>query len=291
MLSRMARRSPQQQRLLGSGCLGRLRHQSSQKTESTDALLLEIRDLKAMVSTLHHDHRIHTERVQKQIEANVARLERNYRQVEESKTLHARSQKLLHSLLELRELKVRGVSLVNRWTITGLLIFSLVGWSIRHHIYKQVGKEAAEMASAALEQEKLIETAVATLNAIAKDPETLHSLVDLLDQLLKNPGTRAALVEILVWTFQQDQILASLIELLMWVFSDQALTTKTGEFLMKALDDPSAKQMLHSQTAELVRATVLDQRVQRDTGVGIKAATLWATTPRVLTKSWWTGSE
>jgi len=225
-------------------------------------------------------------KLEQQSKANAARLEAEMTQgrADMSRKLHARLEGMLTQISELR---LRGFSVFTRWTVGVGLGLVVVGFIAKDRIYKQVGKEAAEMATHALEQQRLIERAVAAVNAVAKDPDTLASLVALLEQLLRDPSTRKALIELLVWAFQQKEVISNLVSLLQYVFSDPSLRAATGEFLMKSLDDPEAKEMLHAQTAALVQATVLDEAVQRDAGTGLSAAGLCAVTPRFLTRAWW----
>ena len=64
----------------------------------------------------------------------------------------------------------------------------------------------------------------------------------------------------------------SLVDLLCAAYQDAGLQHKTGVFALEALDTDDARDMLDVQVQRLVSAAVLDDQVQRDTGVGVRAA-------------------
>ena len=64
----------------------------------------------------------------------------------------------------------------------------------------------------------------------------------------------------------------ALVDLLCAAYQDAGLQHKTGVFALEALDTDDARDMLDVQVQRLVRTTVLDDQVQRDTGVGVRAA-------------------
>jgi hypothetical protein len=68
---------------------------------------------------------------------------------------------------------------------------------------------------------------------------------------------------LLVKLLATDQTRESLLRLLLHVFQDDALCRATGNFLVASLDYPEARQNLRTQSAALVTATVLDEKVRQ----------------------------
>lgn len=130
-------------------------------------------------------------------------------------------------------------------------------------IYRRVADESADLARQVLDRNE--ENLTSTLEAVARNEDTLRALVDLLKQLLDAKTTRSALIELLVEVFQDEQLLH-----------------KTGIFALEALDTTDARKMLDTQVARLVSAAVLDQQVQHDTAMGVRGAL-----KRAVWDCWW----
>ena len=119
-----------------------------------------------------------------------------------------------------------------------------------------------------------------TLDGVAKDPETLALLVELLQELLNDPTTRNNLLALVIDLLESPFLQKALLTLLRECFRDEELLHVTGIFALEALDTEDARRMLDRQLARLVSATVLDEQVQTDAGVGIDAALKNALLPR-----------
>ena len=120
------------------------------------------------------------------------------------------------------------------------------------------------------------------LRQVAKDPQTLALLVELLRELIADEQTRSHLLELVVCLLDAPALRTALIELLQQTFRDEALSRETGRFLLAGLDTSEARAMLDTQTARLVSATVLDKKVQENTGEGVASALKHALMPRWL---------
>ena len=88
---------------------------------------------------------------------------------------------------------------------------------------------------------------------------------------------------------QEPTILQQLSALFASLFAEPSIQSAAGKFLPAALAEPATRRLLEEQTASLVRVTVMDEQVQRDTGAGIHAASVHAITPRILRWGWWAG--
>ena len=151
-------------------------------------------------------------------------------------------------LAEVAAVPNRGAAL-NR-TLASLLAAGYIGRTI---IYRRIADESAELGQQVLKAN--VENLTVTLKAVAANGETVDALVALLLELLAAETTRKALVDLLCAAYQ-----------------DAGLQHKTGVFALEALDTDDARDMLDVQVQRLVSAAVLDDQVQRDTGVGVRAA-------------------
>ncbi|CAK0798334.1 unnamed protein product [Prorocentrum cordatum] len=222
-------------------------------------------------------------------------------------------------------LKIRGHSVVNKWSVAAGLAALAVGYVGRHIIrraassggaggyaalcggvidqahkerdqcvgqpacpcsmgsqwfYGVVADETAELGKAVME--KNTENIVHTLNAIARDPETLAALVALLVSLIDDPAAQGKLLQLLRDLFVAESTRKALLDLLVWVFQDEYLCRLTGEFLLYSLDKDTTRPMLERQLAALVSATALDRKVQQDAGVFANQSLKDALLPRWL---------
>merc|ERR1711974_188712 len=109
-------------------------------------------------------------------------------------------------------------------------------------------------------------------DAVAHDPKTLSALVLLLQKLIEDPVSQKNLLRLLRDLFAAESTRTALLDLLVWVFKDEDLARLTGQFLLKGLADEEARRMLDAQVAALVSKTVLDDEVQKSTGIGINKA-------------------
>ena len=148
---------------------------------------------------------------------------------------------------------LRFLSTAPRIAVGALASLLAAGYIGRTIIYRRIADESAELGQQVLKAN--VENLTVTLKAVAANGETVDALVALLLELLAAETTRKALVDLLCAAYQ-----------------DAGLQHKTGVFALEALDTDDARDMLDVQVQRLVSAAVLDDQVQRDTGVGVRAA-------------------
>ena len=148
---------------------------------------------------------------------------------------------------------LRFLSTAPRIAVGALASLLAAGYIGRTIIYRRIADESAELGQQVLKAN--VENLTVTLKAVAANGETVDALVALLLELLAAETTRKALVDLLCAAYQ-----------------DAGLQHKTGVFALEALDTDDARKMLDVQVQRLVSAAVLDDQVQRDTGVGVRAA-------------------
>ena len=148
---------------------------------------------------------------------------------------------------------LRFLSTAPRIAVGALASLLAAGYIGRTIIYRRIADESAELGQQVLKAN--VENLTVTLKAVAANSETVDALVALLLELLAAETTRKALVDLLCAAYQ-----------------DAGLQHKTGVFALEALDTDDARDMLDVQVQRLVSAAVLDDQVQRDTGVGVRAA-------------------
>lgn len=130
-------------------------------------------------------------------------------------------------------------------------------------MYEQTSEEIANVASLTLQQESLRETIQDTLTTVANSPETLASLSALFQDLIREERTERHLIDLIVRALKSEGVRDASFYLLDLCFQDPALQARAGEFLKLA-----------------AHATVLDEGVQKSTGVGIQQALKSAVLPR-----------
>lgn len=148
---------------------------------------------------------------------------------------------------------LRFLSTAPRIAVGALASLLAAGYIGRTIIYRRIADESAELGQQVLKAN--VENLTVTLKAVAANGETVDALVALLLELLAAETTRKALVDLLCAAYQ-----------------DAGLQHKTGVFALEALDTDDARDMLDVQVQRLVSAAVLDDQVQRDTGVGVRHA-------------------
>lgn len=161
--------------------------------------------------------------------------------------------------------------------VGGTLLALFVGRSV---IYKMLADESEQLGRQVLDAN--IRNVIATLDGVAKDPDTVAVLVELLRDLVAQQSTKELLLALVVELLEAADTRRSLIGLLIKTFEDEQLTRETGRFLLEALDGADAREMLDEQTARLVSAACLDEQVQRDAGEGVRSAVKNALLPRAL---------
>lgn len=172
--------------------------------------------------------------------------------------------------------------LLNRKTAAALAVAAVLIWQCRAAMYQRTSREVADLASRTLEQESLRESIQETLEAVASSPETLEALNELLQRILRDPSTQKVLVDLVVYAVGTEQVRKALQLLAEGAFVDPHLQRLTGEFLLKGLDERHVREMLEAQTQALVRKTLLDESVQRATGIGVRKSLWYAAAPPFL---------
>mmetsp|Transcript_20446 Transcript_20446/g.30988 ORF Transcript_20446/g.30988 Transcript_20446/m.30988 type:complete len:388 (+) Transcript_20446:127-1290(+) len=170
--------------------------------------------------------------------------------------------------------------LTNKYVLGGVAAVILVGWSYRSTMRARASEEVAGIAALTLQQSELRETIQETLHTVANSPETLNTLNELLLKLIQSPQTVKALVDLVVHALQTPDVRSAVMQLLEEIFRDKHLQQLTGDFLLNGLN--YHKDFLESQTQDLVRQTVLDQSVQRATGMGVQRSLWYAMVPPFL---------
>lgn len=153
--------------------------------------------------------------------------------------------------------------LINKYTIWLLCGGAVLIWQYRKTMYQQTSEEIANVASLTLQQDSLRETIQDTLTTVANSPETLASLSALFQGLIREERTERHLIDLLVRALKSEGVRDAAFYLLDLCFQDPALQVQAGEFLKAA-----------------AHATVLDEGVQKSTGVGIQQALKSAVLPR-----------
>ena len=149
------------------------------------------------------------------------------------------------------------------WLLFGGVV---VFWQYRLTMYQRTSEEVANVAAMTLKQDSLRRTIQETLTTVANSPETLASLSVLFQKLISEERTEMHLINLIVRALNSEGVRDAALRLLEVSFKNEELQGTAGEFLKVAAN-----------------ATVLDEGVQRNAGVGIQRAMKSA----VLPQFWW----
>ncbi len=150
------------------------------------------------------------------------------------------------------------------WLVLGGVV---VFWQYRLTMYQRTSEEVANVAAMTLRQDSLRGTIQETLTTVANSPETLASLSALFQKLISEERTEMHLINLIVRALNSDGVRDAALRLLEVSFMNDELRGTAGEFLKVAAN-----------------ATLLDEGVQRNAGIGIQRAMKSA----VLPQFWWT---
>lgn len=163
----------------------------------------------------------------------------------------------------IRKVNESGVSfLTSKYTAWVLFGSIFVFWQYRLTMYQRTSEEVANVAAMTLKQDSLRETIQETLTTVANSPETLASLSVLFQKLISEERTEQHLINLIVRALNSEGVRDAAIYLLDVCFQNPDLQTRAGEFLKVAAN-----------------ATVLDEGVQKNAGVGIQQALKSAVLP------------
>ena len=149
------------------------------------------------------------------------------------------------------------------WLVLGSVV---IFWQYRKQMYERTSEEMANVAALTLKQDALRQTIQETLTTVANSPETLASLSILFQQLISESRTEAQLIYLIVRALNSEGVREAAIKLLDASFKNDGLQLAAGELLKVATN-----------------ATVLDEQVQHNAGVGIHRAMKNAVVPQF----WW----
>jgi hypothetical protein len=138
------------------------------------------------------------------------------------------------------------------WLLFGGVV---VFWQYRLTMYQRTSEEVANVAAMTLQQDSLRRTIQETLTTVANSPETLASLSILFQKLITEERTEMHLINLIVRSLNSEGVRDAALKLLEVCFRNEELQVTAGEFLKVAAN-----------------ATVLDDGVQRNAGVGIQRA-------------------
>ncbi|KAL3771189.1 hypothetical protein ACHAW5_008897 [Stephanodiscus triporus] len=156
--------------------------------------------------------------------------------------------------------------LTSKYAAWLLLGGGVVFWQYRMIMYQRTSEEVANVAAMTLQQDSLRRTIQETLTTVANSPETLASLSVLFQKLISEERTEMHLINLIVRALNSEGVRDAALRLLDVCFKNEDLQGTAGEFLKVAAN-----------------ATVLDEGVQRNAGVGIQRAMKSA----VLPQFWW----
>ena len=154
--------------------------------------------------------------------------------------------------------------LTSKYTAWIMLGGIVMFWRYRLTMYQQTSEEIANVAAMTLQQDSLRNTIQETLTTVANSPETLASLSALFQKLISDERTEQHLINLIVRALKSEGVRDAAIYLLDVCFQNPDLQSRAGEFLKVAAN-----------------ATVLDEGVQKNAGVGIQQALKSAVLP------WW----
>ena len=149
------------------------------------------------------------------------------------------------------------------WLLFGGVV---VFWQYRLTMYQRTSEEVANVAAMTLQQDSLRRTIQETLTTVANSPETLASLSILFQKLITEERTEMHLINLIVRALNSEGVRDAALKLLEVCFRNEELQVTAGEFLKVAAN-----------------ATVLDEGVQWNAGVGIQRAVK----SLVLPQFWW----
>ena len=150
------------------------------------------------------------------------------------------------------------------WLVVGGVV---VFWQYRLTMYQRTSEEVANVAAMTLQQDSLRRTIQETLTTVANSPETLASLSILFQKLISEERTEMHLINLIVRALNSEGVRDAALRLLEISFKNEELQGTAGDFLKVAAN-----------------ATLLDEGVQRNAGIGLQKAMKSA----VLPQFWWT---
>ena len=171
---------------------------------------------------------------------------------------------LSETLRKVNEMSGASSILTSKYTAWALFTGVILFWQYRVQMYKRTSEEFADVAAMTLQQDSLRKTIQETLTVVASSPETLASLSVLFQRLISEERTEQHLINLIVRALNSEGVRDAAIQLLEICFRNGELRDEAGEFLKVAAN-----------------ATVLDESVQKNAGVGIQQALKSAVVP------WW----
>lgn len=157
--------------------------------------------------------------------------------------------------------------LTNKYAVWAALGGAAMFWQYRQAMYRRTSEEVANVAALTLQQDSLRETIQETLAAVANSPETLASLSALFQKLIGEARTEQVLIDLIVRALNSPGVCDAAVYLLDLCFQNPDLQGRAGEFLKVAAN-----------------ATVLDEGVQQNAGVGMQRALTSMVVPAWATK-------
>ena len=154
--------------------------------------------------------------------------------------------------------------LTNKYTLWGIAIGMLAVYQYKTIMYQRTSEEVANVAALTLQQDSLRKTIQETLTTVANSPETLNALSLLFQKLITEKHTEEHLINLIVRALKSEGVRDAAIYLLDVAFQNEQLQVRAGDFLKVAAN-----------------ATLLDENVQQNAGVGIQHALKNAVVP------WW----
>jgi len=154
--------------------------------------------------------------------------------------------------------------LTNKYTLWGIAVGMLAVYQYKTIMYQRTSEEVANVAALTLQQDSLRKTIQETLTTVANSPETLNALSLLFQKLITEKHTEEHLINLIVRALNSEGVRDAAIYLLDVAFQNEDLQVRAGEFLKVAAN-----------------ATLLDENVQENAGIGIQHALKSAVVP------WW----
>ena len=154
--------------------------------------------------------------------------------------------------------------LTNKYTLWGVAIGMLAVYQYKTIMYQRTSEEVANVAALTLQQDSLRKTIQETLTTVANSPETLNALSLLFQKLITEKHTEEHLINLIVRALKSEGVRDAAIYLLDVAFQNEQLQVRAGDFLKVAAN-----------------ATLLDENVQQNAGIGIQHALKSAVVP------WW----
>lgn len=154
--------------------------------------------------------------------------------------------------------------LTNKYTLWGIAIGMLAVYQYKTIMYQRTSEEVANVAALTLQQDSLRKTIQETLTTVANSPETLNALSLLFQKLITEKHTEEHLINLIVRALKSEGVRDAAIYLLDVAFQNEQLQVRAGDFLKVAAN-----------------ATLLDENVQQNAGIGIQHALKNAVVP------WW----